>query len=85
MEAKVWVYVENEPMEISKMFLELQELLNVSSMRVRSEAKGVEVKVEKADGQKCERCWHWETDVGSNPDYPTICGRCAEAVKQHDG
>jgi isoleucyl-tRNA synthetase len=85
LEAKVWVYVENEPMEISKMFLELQELLNVSSMRVRSEAKGVEVKVEKADGQKCERCWHWETDVGSNPDYPTICGRCAEAVKQHDG
>ncbi len=84
LEAKVWVYVENEPMDISKMFLELQELLNVSSMRVRSDAKGVEVKVEKADGQKCERCWHWETDVGSAPGYPTICGRCAEAVKQHD-
>ena len=35
-----------------------------------------------ADGQKCERCWHWETDVGSNPEHPTICGRCVEAVKQ---
>jgi isoleucyl-tRNA synthetase len=36
----------------------------------------------KADGQKCERCWHWETDVGSNPEHPTICARCVEAVKQ---
>ncbi|MGA2540918.1 MAG: isoleucine--tRNA ligase [Verrucomicrobiota bacterium] len=42
-------------------------------------------RIQHADGQKCERCWHWETDVGSNPDYPTICGRCIEAVKQHDG
>ena len=35
-----------------------------------------------ADGQKCERCWHWETDVGSNPEHPTICGRCVAAVKE---
>jgi isoleucyl-tRNA synthetase len=38
--------------------------------------------VKKADGQKCERCWHWETDVGSTPEHPTICARCVEAVKQ---
>jgi isoleucyl-tRNA synthetase len=43
------------------------------------------VSVSKADGQKCGRCWHWETDVGSNPDHPTICARCVEAVKQHGG
>ncbi|MGA3284823.1 MAG: isoleucine--tRNA ligase [Verrucomicrobiota bacterium] len=35
-----------------------------------------------ANRQKCERCWRWETDVGSNPEHPTICGRCVEAVKQ---
>ncbi|HZL13641.1 MAG TPA: zinc finger domain-containing protein [Verrucomicrobiae bacterium] len=37
--------------------------------------------VEKADGQKCERCWHWETDIGQNAEHPTIFGRCVEAVK----
>jgi len=36
--------------------------------------------IEHADGQKCERCWHWETDVGKNREHPTICGRCVEAV-----
>jgi isoleucyl-tRNA synthetase len=25
---------------------------------------------------KCERCWHYRADVGSNADHPTICGRC---------
>ena len=38
--------------------------------------------VSKADGQKCERCWHWETDIGQNAEHPTICVRCIEAVKQ---
>jgi isoleucyl-tRNA synthetase len=39
--------------------------------------------IERADGQKCERCWHWETDVGSNPEHPTICARCVAAVKEN--
>jgi isoleucyl-tRNA synthetase len=25
---------------------------------------------------KCERCWHWRSDVGSHADHPTLCGRC---------
>ena len=25
---------------------------------------------------KCERCWHYRADVGSNSERPTICGRC---------
>jgi isoleucyl-tRNA synthetase len=25
---------------------------------------------------KCERCWHYEADVGSHPEYPEICSRC---------
>jgi isoleucyl-tRNA synthetase len=36
----------------------------------------------KADGQKCERCWHWETDVGANAEHPTLCGRCVKAVTE---
>ena len=26
--------------------------------------------------EKCERCWHYRDDVGSNIDHPTLCGRC---------
>jgi isoleucyl-tRNA synthetase len=57
-----------------------RELLNVSQLEFTAE--GSEPVVLHADGQKCERCWHWETDVGSNPEHPTICGRCVKAVAE---
>ncbi len=41
-----------------------------------------EVRVERAAGDKCERCWKYTSDVGSNGKYPTICGSCAEAVDE---
>ena len=41
----------------------------------------IAVVVEKADGEKCERCWKVLDDVGSDPDHPTVCGRCADAVR----
>jgi isoleucyl-tRNA synthetase len=25
---------------------------------------------------KCERCWHYRSDVGTDPQHPQICGRC---------
>ncbi len=62
----------------------LRELLNVSQLEVKPEASPeLSIVVAHAEGQKCERCWHWETDVGSNPEHPTICGRCVAAVKEN--
>ena len=58
-----------------------KELLNVSQLEMASTNE--EAVVKHADGDKCERCWHWETDVGQNPEHPTLCGRCVEAVKEY--
>ena len=55
-----------------------QELDELHSDR----SKGYLIKVVHADGQKCERCWHWETDVGSDREHPTVCARCAVAVRE---
>jgi isoleucyl-tRNA synthetase len=61
---------------------ELRELLNVSQLEIQpANDATISVSVNKADGQKCERCWHWETDVGINPEHPTICARCVKAVE----
>ena len=40
-----------------------------------------QIKVEIADGQKCERCWMYSTTVGEDKENPTICHRCSEALK----
>jgi isoleucyl-tRNA synthetase len=61
----------------------LRELLNVSQISLSDTGnQTIFAVVAKADGQKCERCWHWETDLGSHPEHPTLCGRCAQAVKE---
>jgi isoleucyl-tRNA synthetase len=39
------------------------------------------VQVERARGRKCERCWHYETTVGEDPTFPTICHRCVRNVR----
>lgn len=41
----------------------------------------VVVKVEPAEGEKCERCWRYSTTVGEDKENPTICHRCSEAIK----
>ena len=45
------------------------------------EVDGLFVTVEKADGEKCERCWTYEESVGSDSEHPTLCARCAAILK----
>lgn len=43
--------------------------------------KKLGVKIEQAEGEKCERCWMYSTTVGEDKENPTICHRCSEALK----
>ena len=43
---------------------------------------GVSVKVSKAEGTKCERCWNYSTHVGEDEIYPTVCERCSAVLKE---
>ena len=36
--------------------------------------------VSKAPGGKCPRCWHYREDIGKDPGFPEVCGRCAEQL-----
>jgi isoleucyl-tRNA synthetase len=42
---------------------------------------GVSVEIQRAEGSKCERCWKYTLDVGSDPEFPTICAACSDAIK----
>lgn len=41
---------------------------------------GVTVRIARAEGQKCERCWHYETDIGTHASHPSLCGRCVAVL-----
>jgi isoleucyl-tRNA synthetase len=60
-------------------FTELRYIFIVSQVEVHEgDAFGVEI--QRADGQKCERCWNYSTRVGEFTKYPTVCERCYEAL-----
>ena len=44
------------------------------------EVEGLRIRIEKAQGDKCERCWNYAVSVGSRQDHPTICDRCHTAL-----
>jgi|GEM_PF-33132 len=40
------------------------------------------IEVARARGRKCERCWHYETDIGHHIAHPSLCGRCVGVLEQ---
>ena len=51
--------------------------------QVALEAGGpFEVEVERAAGEKCERCWKYTEDVGADPEFPTVCAACASVLRE---
>ena len=43
---------------------------------------GLQVKVTKAAGRKCVRCWNYSPQVGQDGEHPELCERCLPVVKQ---
>ncbi len=45
-----------------------------------TEIGGLEIKVERAPGSKCQRCWNWSEAVGTFTEAPDICDRCHKVI-----
>jgi len=45
-----------------------------------SEINGLVIQIEKADGNKCQRCWNWSSSVGAHKDHPELCERCCRVL-----
>ena len=58
----------------------LADLLIVSQVRVTA-GGALSVSVAEAGGGKCLRCWKHSADLGSDPEHPALCARCAAVVR----
>ena len=69
---------------LEKFAAELPGLFIVSQVEVkRLDEDTLSVRVERARGDKCERCWKFKTDVGSDADWPTVCASCAQILREY--
>jgi isoleucyl-tRNA synthetase len=55
---------------------DLRFVLIVSRATVHEGAGELQIAITPSAHKKCERCWHWRMDVGTDPEHPEICGRC---------
>ena len=94
LEARADLYADKELYEFLKpMEEELATLFIVSQARLYGpdsgvpedaarESESLAVKINTAEGEKCERCWMYSDYVGSNQQHPTLCKRCEDVVKE---
>jgi isoleucyl-tRNA synthetase len=62
---------------------DLRYIFIVSQVHIsKAEAGEVGVVVDRAEGDKCERCWNYSARVGESSRYPTACERCIEALAE---
>jgi isoleucyl-tRNA synthetase len=67
---------------LSQYAADLPALFIVSQVQLEQGTEnGVSVEIQRADGARCERCWKYTLDVGSDPDFPTLCAACSDAIK----
>ena len=62
-------------------FDQLRYIFIVSQVEVH-EGEKFAVEIQKADGEKCERCWNYSTRVGEFTKWPTVCERCTDALEE---
>jgi isoleucyl-tRNA synthetase len=48
----------------------------ITSLASLAKGSDLAVAVTPSTATKCERCWHWRSDVGHDAAHPAICGRC---------
>lgn len=94
LEAAVHLYVSKELYRFLQAYADQLSTLSIVSAAVLYEptvqppadvftsenVKGLWIKITKAEGKKCERCWQYSTSVGKNPQHPTLCERCSAVV-----
>jgi isoleucyl-tRNA synthetase len=90
LEAKVTLYCTGELYDLlSSTEDQLADILIASQVAVvngeggetTGEVEGLSVTAERAEGEKCERCWKVLPTIGADAEHPTLCPRCAAAVK----
>ena len=82
LEAKVILTADKDTTQfLLDYFDQLRYIFIVSQVEVH-EGDKLAVEIQKADGQKCERCWNYSIRVGEFEKYPTVCERCIVALSE---
>ncbi|MGD9945155.1 MAG: isoleucine--tRNA ligase [Burkholderiaceae bacterium] len=81
LQAEVALRAEGEAYEALASLEDDLRLVLITSQATLSRAASAgdeAISVTPSTQPKCERCWHYRSDVGRDPAHPTLCGRCVD-------
>lgn len=78
LQAELVIHADAELYPLLKSIAEDLKFAYMVSKITLSAAEITAVEVIVSEQAKCERCWHYAAEIGSNAEHPTICGRCVE-------
>ncbi len=82
LEAKVTLSAGGETLEFLRQAEpELADAFIVSEVVIADNGAELEITAEKAEGEKCERCWAIRKSVGADAEHPTLCAHCCETLR----
>jgi isoleucyl-tRNA synthetase len=74
--------------ELAALFITSQAALvngqQLDESYTSAQVEGLSIRVQPADGAKCERCWMRAYSVGSHEDHPGLCNRCHGVIVAMD-
>lgn len=93
LEAEVTLFCDEQVLEkLSRLGNELRFVFITSGVTLQAldatgaaeanstDVPGLKIKVNKAEAEKCVRCWHHCDDVGTHKGHEEICGRCVDNI-----
>ena len=86
-DTKIFAKDESARNTMKDMGEELRRFLQVAKADLADKSDGMthydssSILASKSSGKKCVRCWNFYDELGSDPEHPELCKRCAEVVK----
>ncbi|MDR1311017.1 MAG: isoleucine--tRNA ligase [Burkholderiaceae bacterium] len=81
LQAEIFIRASGEKLVLLRSFGDDLKFIFIASraevIAVESEAEE-SVTVTPSPHTKCDRCWHWRDDVGTDAHHPHLCARCVE-------
>jgi isoleucyl-tRNA synthetase len=76
LQAEVAIGASGEDCEVLASLGDDLRFVLITSAATVARADALAIGVTPSGQAKCERCWHYRSDVGADAAHPTLCGRC---------
>ena len=77
LQAEIDIYASGDIYQsLSTLHEDLKFAMITSHAKLHERQGDLHIDVRASEHKKCDRCWHYQEEVGSHHEHPTICNRC---------